>query len=91
MSLSALKDLGYAAKTLATSETLDAHAFSASLRISEKMGKQKDEYNKIISVDLDDSNLPLPSHEALQERKVAIFDLLTENFFRPIIPENYPK
>lgn len=54
------------------------------------MGKQKDEYNKIISVDIDETNLPLPSHEALQERKVAIFDLLTENFFRPIIPEDYP-
>ena len=36
--LGALKDLGYAAKILATSETLDAHAFSASLRISEKNG-----------------------------------------------------
>ena len=44
------------------------------------MGKQKDENNKIISVDIDETNLPLPSHEALQERKVAIFDLLTENF-----------
>ena len=38
ISLGALKDLGYAAKILATSETLDAHAFSASLRISEKNG-----------------------------------------------------
>ena len=38
ISLNALKDLGYAAKILATSETLDAHAFSASLRISEKNG-----------------------------------------------------
>ena len=38
ISLSALKDLGYAAKILATSETLDAHAFSANLRISEKNG-----------------------------------------------------
>ena len=36
--LGALKDLGYAAKILATSETLDAHAFSASLRISKKNG-----------------------------------------------------
>ena len=36
--LGALKDLGYAAKILATSETLDAHAFSASLRFSEKNG-----------------------------------------------------
>ena len=38
ISSNALKDLGYAAKILATSETLDAHAFSASLRISEKNG-----------------------------------------------------
>ena len=38
ISLGALKDLGYAAKILATSETLDAHAFSASLRISKKNG-----------------------------------------------------
>ena len=38
ISLNALKDLGNAAKILATSETLDAHAFSASLRISEKNG-----------------------------------------------------
>ena len=38
ISLSALKDLGYAAKILATSETLNAHALSASLRISEKDG-----------------------------------------------------
>ena len=38
ISLNALKDLGYAAKILATSETLDAHAFSASLRISKKNG-----------------------------------------------------
>jgi len=38
ISLGALKDLGYAAKILATSETLEAHAFSASLRISEKNG-----------------------------------------------------
>ena len=38
ISLNALKDLGNAAKILATSETLDAHAFSASLRIPEKNG-----------------------------------------------------
>ena len=38
ISLNALKDLGCAAKILATSETLDAHAYSASLRISEKDG-----------------------------------------------------
>ena len=38
ISLGALKDLGYAAKILATSETLDAHAFSASHRISDNNG-----------------------------------------------------
>ena len=36
MSLKASKDLGAAAKTLATSETLNAHAISASLRIPSK-------------------------------------------------------
>ncbi len=54
------------------------------------MNKQNNSNNKIISVDLDDTNLPIPSHEALQETKVAIFDLLTENFFKPIMPIDYP-
>lgn len=54
------------------------------------MNNKEDENNKILAVDLDDSNLPIPSHEALQERKVAIFDLLSENFFKPIFPKNYP-
>ena len=53
------------------------------------MNKCNDKNHKIIAVDLDDSNLPIPSHEVLQERKVAIFDLLSENFFRPIFPKNY--
>ena len=39
---------------------------------------------KIIFVELDDSNLPSPSHEAQQERKVAIFDLLESNYFKLI-------
>ena len=39
---------------------------------------------KIIFVELDDSELPTPSHEAQQERKVAIFDLLENNYFRLI-------
>ena len=39
---------------------------------------------KIIFVELDDSDLPSPSHEAQQERKVAIFDLLENNYFRLI-------
>ena len=39
---------------------------------------------KIVFVELDDSDLPTPSHEAQQERKVAIFDLLENNHFRLI-------
>ena len=35
-------------------------------------------------MELDDSDLPTPSHEAQQERKVAIFDLLENNHFRLI-------
>ena len=54
------------------------------------MNNWDDKNQKIISVELDDSNLPIPSHEVLQERRVAIFDLLSENFFRPIFPKNYP-
>ena len=45
--------------------------------------------NRIIAVDLDDTYLTIPSHELLQERKVAIFDLLNENFFKPIISTNF--
>ena len=48
------------------------------------MNNWDDKNQKIIAVELDDSNLPIPSHEVLQERRVAIFDLLSENFFRPI-------
>ena len=39
---------------------------------------------KIVFVELDDSDLPTPSHEAQQERKVAIFNLLENNHFRLI-------
>ena len=46
--------------------------------------KNKVSTYKIIFVELDDSNLPTPSHEAQQERKVAIFDLLENNHFRLI-------
>ena len=53
------------------------------------MIKRNDKNNKIISVDIDDSNLPIPSHESSQERRVAIFDLLNENFFKLILPEKY--
>ncbi|MEL6570876.1 MAG: UPF0262 family protein [Pseudomonadota bacterium] len=37
--------------------------------------------NKIIDISLDDRNLPPPTPEIDQERKVAIFDLLEDNTF----------
>ena len=36
---------------------------------------------RIIRIDLDDANLPPPTPEIEQERKVAIFDLLEDNSF----------
>lgn len=54
------------------------------------MNSFENENHKIISVELDDSNLPVPSHEALQDRKVAIFDLLKENYFKLILPKDFP-
>lgn len=38
--------------------------------------------DRLISVDLDDSNLPPPTPEIEQERRVALFDLLEHNSFR---------
>ncbi len=37
--------------------------------------------NRISQIDLDDRNLPPPTAEIEQERKVAIFDLIEENQF----------
>ena len=37
--------------------------------------------SRIARIDLDDSNLPPPTPEIEQERKVAIFDLLEDNTF----------
>ncbi|MEM6479143.1 MAG: UPF0262 family protein, partial [Pseudomonadota bacterium] len=37
--------------------------------------------SKIIHIELDDANLPPPTPEIAQERKVAIFDLLEDNAF----------
>ncbi|MCV2882950.1 UPF0262 family protein [Actibacterium sp. XHP0104] len=37
--------------------------------------------NRLSHVEIDDSNLPLPTPEIEQERKVAIFDLIEENTF----------
>ena len=39
---------------------------------------------KIVAVEVDEVNLLIPNHEEEQERKVAIFDLLSDNFFRPV-------
>ena len=50
--------------------------------------KDETNENRIIFVELDDSDLPPPSHEAQQERKVAIFDLLEDNYFRPVKNDN---
>ena len=37
--------------------------------------------NKIVQIELDDRNLPPPTPEIDQERKVAMFDLLEDNSF----------
>jgi len=41
--------------------------------------------SRIIQIDLDDANLPPPTPEIEQERKVAIFDLLEDNSF--VLPQ----
>jgi len=40
--------------------------------------------SRIIEINLDDANLPPPTPEIAQERKVAVFDLLEDNTF--VIP-----
>ena len=37
--------------------------------------------SRIIAIDLDDANLPPPTPEVEQERKVALFDLMEQNSF----------
>lgn len=37
--------------------------------------------SRLVAVEIDDSNLPPPTPEIEQERRVAIFDLLEENHF----------
>ena len=37
---------------------------------------------RLVKVDLDDAGMPRRSAEAEQERAIAIYDLLEENFFR---------
>lgn len=51
---------------------------------------------RIAHIDLDDSNLPPPTPEIEQERRVAMFDLMEDNSFvlparddRPVVPGPY--
>ncbi len=44
---------------------------------------------KLIEVKLDEASLPPSSEEVANERKVAIFDLLEDNHFKPTPPEGY--
>jgi uncharacterized protein (UPF0262 family) len=39
---------------------------------------------RLVEVEIDDSGLPPPTPEIEQERRVAIFDLLEDNMFRPL-------
>lgn len=43
--------------------------------------------NHLIRIDIDDTGLPAPTPEIEQERRVAVFDLLEENFFA-IVPRD---
>ncbi len=52
--------------------------------------------SRIVEIELDDSNLPPPTPEIEQERRVAMFDLLEDNTFvlpprddRPVLPGPY--
>lgn len=40
--------------------------------------------SRICHIEIDDANLPPPTPEIEQERKVAIFDLLEDNSFAPV-------
>ena len=46
--------------------------------------------SKIIHIELDDSNLPPPTPEVEQERRVAMFDLLEENSFDLVSRDGRP-
>jgi len=46
------------------------------------MGVEGDHY--IVELNLDEDSLPATSQEMLHERRVAIFDLLEENEFKPV-------
>ena len=44
----------------------------------------------IVELNIDEDSLPVSSQEMLHERRVAVFDLLEDNFFRPLDSENGP-
>lgn len=46
--------------------------------------------DRLCHVEIDDSGLPAPTPEIEQERRVAIFDLLEENSFRPLPRDGQP-
>ena len=45
-------------------------------------GEEQKSDDRLVKVDLDDADMPRRSAEAEQERAIAIYDLLEENFFR---------
>jgi uncharacterized protein (UPF0262 family) len=45
-------------------------------------GEEQKSEDRLVKVDLDDADMPRRSAEAEQERAIAIYDLLEENFFR---------
>lgn len=45
---------------------------------------QKDRKNRIIKIDLDETSLARANADIEYERKIAIYDMLEENFFSPV-------
>lgn len=45
------------------------------------------ETDRIAALDVEMGDAPPPSHDIDQERRVAVYDLLEENRFRPVAPE----
>ena len=46
------------------------------------LARQMSDTNKIVSIDLDEETLSAANPDAAHERRVAIFDLLEDNFFK---------
>jgi uncharacterized protein (UPF0262 family) len=47
--------------------------------------------DRLVSVEIDESGLPAPTPDAEQERRVALFDLIEANRFRPLGGEGPPQ